>query len=320
MEKTKTVSIIIPTLNAAGYLPSLIHALKNQTHVPEEILIVDSESTDDTVKIAEQEGIRVLPVKRSGYDHGGTRNFAAAHTTGDAIFFFSQDALPVNEYYIEAMLKSLEQEQVVMTSARQIARESAPPIEKLTRQFNYPADSFVRTKEDIARLGIKAYFFSDVCSAYRREFFEEMGGFESPILTNEDMLMASRALAHGYAIGYCAEASVYHSHKYTLAQQYKRNFDVSVFLQTHRDEIESGSSTGEGIRMVLFTEKELLRQGRIASMIRCVFESGAKFLGNRAGKRYASMSQKTILKKTSNPGYWKQNAHSNVEKRNSYGK
>lgn len=305
MEKTKRVSIIIPTLNAEGYLPPLIHALKTQTHVPEEILIVDSESTDQTCAIAEQEQICVHKVKRSAFDHGGTRNLAAGLTTGDYIFFLSQDALPVNEHYIEEMIKSLEQDQVVMTTARQIARVTAPPIEKLTRRFNYPADSFVRTKADIAGLGIKAYFFSDVCSAYRREFFEEMGGFESPILTNEDMLMASRALGHGYAIGYCAEAKVYHSHKYTLTQQYKRNFDVSVFLQTHKDEIESGSSTGEGIRMVLYIEKELLKKGRIGSMIWCVFDSGAKFLGNRAGKKFASMSQETILKKTSNPGYWK---------------
>ena len=57
--------------------------------------------------------------------------------------------------------------------------------------------------------------------------------------------------------------------------------------------------------MVLYIEKELLKKGRLGSMIWCVFDSGAKFLGNRAGKKFASMSQETILKKTSNPGYWK---------------
>ena len=60
MEKTKRVSIIIPTLNAEGYLPLLIDALKTQTHVPEEILIIDSESTDQTCAIAEQEQICLL--------------------------------------------------------------------------------------------------------------------------------------------------------------------------------------------------------------------------------------------------------------------
>ena len=305
VKDTKTVSVIIPTLNAESYLPPLFHALKNQTHVPEEILIVDSESTDNTVKLAREEGIRVLPVRRSEFDHGGTRNLAAEEATGEVLFFLSQDALPADEHYIEEMLKSLGQENVVMTSARQLPREDAPAIEKLTRAFNYPEKSFVRTSADIERLGIKAYFFSDVCSAYRRDFFEAIGGFEAPILTNEDMLMASWALKKGYAIGYAAEARVYHSHKYTLAQQYKRNFDVSVFLQTHREEIRSGSASGEGIRMVCYIEKELLRRGKLGAMVWCVFDSGAKFLGNRAGKHFREMSQETILKKTSNPGYWR---------------
>lgn len=305
MGQNQTVSIIIPTLNAGKYLPALLHALKNQTHVPEEILIVDSESTDDTTAIAGQEGIRVLSVKRSEFDHGGTRNLAAEAASGDVLFFLSQDALPADAHYIEEMLKSLSQEHVVMTSARQIPRADAPAIETLTRAFNYPAESFVRTAADIERLGIKAYFFSDVCSAYRRDFFKAMGGFETPILTNEDMLMASWALKKGYAIGYAAEARVYHSHKYTLAQQYKRNFDVSVFLQTHKKEIQSGSASGEGIRIVCYIERELFKKGKFGAMIWCIFDSGAKFLGNRAGKHFARMSQETILKKTSNPGYWR---------------
>lgn len=306
MQEAKSISVIIPTLNAGKYLRPLIERLKKQTIVPLEIVIVDSESTDETIQIAKKEGITILPIKRADYDHGGTRNYAVAHTKGEYILFLSQDALPVDEYYVENLISEIEKNsKIVMISARQIARTDAPIIESLTRSFNYPEKSFTRSKKDIAELGIKAYFFSDVCSVYERNFFEEMGGFEEPILTNEDMLMAAKALDHNYLVGYCAEACVYHSHRFTLKYQYKRNFDVAVFLQMHSNEIQSGTATGEGIRMVKYVEKELLKRGRVFSMIRCVFESGAKFLGNRAGKRYESMSQNQILKKTSNPGYWK---------------
>lgn len=280
------VSLIIPTLNAAVYMPALVSILDKQTRKPDEIIVIDSESEDATVRMAEQAGYRTLKVKRCDFDHGGTRNYAVAMSRGDIVMFLSQDALPSDEDYVENLLKGFANEEVVMISARQLPRKNAKPDEALVREFNYPADSFVRSKADIPRLGIKAYFFSDVCSAYRRDFFDEIGGFESPLLTNEDMLMAARALVADHKIGYCAEAKVYHSHNYTFKQQYKRNFDVAVFMETYKDEIKSEGTTGEGIRMVLFIEKQLLKKFKIGAAVHCVFDSAAKFLGNRAGRKW----------------------------------
>lgn len=298
------ISLIIPTLNAEEYLPDLIETIKKQTMIPDEIIIIDSESTDKTVEIATEAGYKILNVERKNFDHGGTRNEAVKNATGDIVMFLSQDALPVNKHYVRNLVMSFRTPDVVMVSARQLPKKNAKPDEALTRWFNYPAQSFVRDKGDIEKLGIKAYFFSDVCSAYRKDFFEEIGGFEAPILTNEDMLMAARALAKDKKIGYCAEAKVFHSHNYTLKQQYKRNFDIAAFMKMYEDEIQGAGTTGEGIRMVLYIEKELLKNFRIIPAIHCIFDSAAKFLGNRAGRKFASMSEKKILRKTSNKGYW----------------
>ena len=118
------------------------------------------------------------------------------------------------------------------------------------------------------------------------------------------MLMASHALKSGYKVRYEAGAEVFHSHNFSLAYQYRRNFDVAVFMEMYKDSIKSGGTTAEGIRMVLFTEKELFKHFHFISMVRCVFESGAKFLGNRAGRRYKGMSAKQIMNKTSNMNFW----------------
>lgn len=298
------LSLIIPTLNAERYMPDIISALNKQSVGVDEIIIVDSESNDKTVEMAKAAGYKVLPVKRKDFDHGGTRNYAASKATGDVILFLSHDALPADEYYVENLIKGFENPEVVMISARQLPRKNAKADEALVREFNYPKESFIRDKSDIERLGIKAYFFSDVCSAYRKDFFEEIGGFDSPILTNEDMLMAARALEADKKIGYCAEAKVYHSHNYTFKQQYKRNFDIAAFMTMYSDEVQAKGTTGEGIKMVLFIEKELLKNLKIAAAIHCVFDSAAKFLGNRAGRKFNSMSSQKILSKTSNKGYW----------------
>lgn len=308
------LSVIIPTLNAGREMEHLLDILKRQElTVPYdeteavEIIVADSESTDKTVEIAARYGAKIIPVCRAEYDHGGTRNLAWRQAKGDFIFFLTQDAVPVDEHYLQNFLDAFVEEDIVMISGRQIPKKDANPVERLTREFNYPKDSFVRDASAVATMGIKAYFFSDACAVYRRSFLEEMGGFENPIPTNEDMLMAARALKKGYKVGYCAAAQVYHSHNFTLKQQYKRNFDVAAFMEMYRDEICSEGTTGEGIRMVLYTEKQLFLHGHFGSMFRCMFESGAKFLGNRAGRKYRFMTAEQILKKTSNPGYWRKN-------------
>ena len=103
-----SISVIIPTLNAEKDLPSLLRALRTQTLRPEEILIVDSESADGTVRIAEDAAgdlpVRVLSVKRAEFDHGKTRDWALRESTGDTVVFLTQDAVPADESFLENLV------------------------------------------------------------------------------------------------------------------------------------------------------------------------------------------------------------------------
>lgn len=309
------ISVIIPTLNAARYMEDLMDALRAQLYVGEiEIIVIDSESEDSTVDIARRKGAKVISVKRSNFDHGGTRNIAWRAAKGDIICFMTQDAIPADENYLYMLTRNLLDPnfpELKMVSGRQIADETANPVEYLTREFNYPEGAFFRTKEDIPRLGIKAYFFSDACSAYKRTILEEMGGFEEPILTNEDMLMAARVINKGYTIGYEGMAMVFHCHNFKLRYHYARNFDVAAFLKMYESEIQSGGTTGEGKRMVKFIALNLLKHGYLISFFRLINESAAKYLGNRAGSKYERMDMEKILKKTTNKGYWMRKGTSN---------
>ena len=304
MRMQPSVSVIIPTLNAAGYLPNLLKILKNQSVKPAEILIVDSQSDDDTVAIAREYQTTVLEIKRDDFDHGGTRNWAARQVSGDYLVFLSQDAVPTDEHLIENLLHSFEKEASIAAAyARQLPCENADRIESLTRLYNYPDDSCVKSLTDIGRYGIKTFFFSDVCSIYRRTTFEELGGFESPILTNEDMLMAYRLMQVGYKTCYQTEAKVYHSHNLTLRQQYQRNFDVGAFLSTYPFPVKS--EIGEGIRMILSVGFSLLKQFRLFSILRLIVVSLVKWKGNRDGKQFRQYSYEEILKKSAQKAFWK---------------
>ena len=300
------ISLIVPTLNAGQYIEPLLQRLKLQTVPIDEIVVIDSESDDDTVAKAQKfDGVKTMTVLRKDFNHGGTRDLAIQQTTGDIILCITQDALPCDEFYVERLIAPFaEDEKIAMASGRQVPRPDANPIEKLTREFNYPEICFTRSKEDIPRLGVKTFFASDCCSAYRRSAYEAIGGFDKHILINEDMKIAAQFIYAGYKIAYVGTAGVWHSHNYTLKQQYIRNFDVSAFMTMHPELFANISATSEGIKMVKWVEKKLLSQGKLFSAAYYVVESGVKFLANRKGRNYKEMSLTQLKKNSMHKNYW----------------
>ncbi|RYQ35874.1 glycosyltransferase [Bifidobacterium pseudolongum] len=279
------VSVIIPTLNAGTMIDDLLTSLEHQRRVPDEIIVVDSSSDDDTRDLVRRHPeVRLIVIDRKDFNHGGTRDMALRESSGDFVLFLTQDALPESDQYIDAVLAPFKQERVALVYGRQIPRADARPAETLVREFTYGPSSFTITPQDVRRLGINAFRASDVCAAYRRTAYLEVGGFENPVLTNEDMFIAARLLHAGWHVVYEAQAAVIHSHNFTWRQQYKRNYLQGVEMEKHRDILGSAPITGEGFAMVGHTMKGLLAQGKIIDMgsffIDCVF----RYVGNRKGK------------------------------------
>ena len=280
------VSVIIPTLNAADTIDALLSAIAAQTLSPDEIIIVDSESDDETVLLAKAyPQTRIIEIKRTDFNHGGTRDMAFRASIGDIVLFFTQDVQIKENTYIEQIVHATLQDGGASAYGRQIARRDAPLYERYTREFNYPSLSSTRGAEDLERLGIKAFFFSDVCSAYRRDSYIAVGGFDHPVITNEDMLIAAKFLRAGFRIAYCAEAAVVHSHRYNWKQEYERNFLIGKVLYRYRDRFSGVKANQEGVRLVQHVLKELLKRFAVGSSFQFCFLCTAKLLGNRRGYR-----------------------------------
>lgn len=302
----KKISLVIPMLNAEKYIEKLLNKILSQTIVPDEIIAVDSQSDDKTVEICRKfERVKVIEVRRADFDHSATRNKAVLACNGSIVLMLSQDVLPIDNDYIEKLLKPLiENDEVVACSGRQIAYEDASLREKLTRKFNYKTNSFIRDKSDLADLGIKTYFLSDCCSAYKKSALIQVGMYEEPGLICIDMILASKLLDAGYKIAYAAEAKVYHSHDYSLKKQYARNFDIGADLAINSRYFDNVKAESEGIKMVKYVLKELLKKGHFIMSVYYCLDCAAKLFGHRAGKRYKKLSDKQILKRTANKNYW----------------
>ncbi len=282
---TMRISIIIPTLNAGAQIGALLDALFRQRMRADEIIVVDSQSQDDTESIvARYDGVRWMTVQRSEFDHGGTRDMALRASSGDVVLFLTQDAIPQGEDYIERLLAPFSDPHLAAASGRQAPRSDARPFERAVREHNYPKESRIWSAQDIGSMGVRAFLISDCCAAYRREAYLAVGGFDHPILTNEDMLMAEKLLHAGYRLAYCADAAVTHSHNMTLMQQYRRNLIVGRTMKRYEARFDHVSETGAGAKLALSVMRRLVREKEYIECVCFAADCAARLLGNRVGR------------------------------------
>lgn len=305
MEKKK-IDVIIPTYRPGEEFKALLDRLEQQSYPVSRIIVMNTEKkfwNPDWEKAYSQ--IEVYHMKKAEFDHGGTRNRAAQISDGEIMVFMTQDALPADEHVIRELVQALEKnENIGAAYGRQLPSPACSFVEAYTRSFNYPEISSVKTQKDLSEYGIKTFFCSNVCAAYKKEIYQKLGGFVKKTIFNEDMIYAGGLIRQGYGIAYAAEARVIHSHNYTCSQQFHRNFDLGVSQAQHPEIFADVPSEGEGMRLVKKTFVHLLKSGKWYLIPGFVLQSGCKYAGYFAGKRYQKLPRRLILKFTMNRPYW----------------
>lgn len=298
------VSVIIPTRNGGKYLERLFETLKDQSVKPDQILVVDSSSNDDTTKICGAFSADLIQIGAKTFDHGGTRNLAASMTQGEILVFTTQDALFKGNECLKNLIRPLESPAVAASYGRQVPREDANPVEKFVRSFNYPPMELIKGIDDLPRLGVKTFFFSNACSAIKRNTFEEVDGFPKKTIMNEDMVLAAKLLMKGYKIAYQPKAVVYHSHNYSLTTQLKRYFDIGAFFNENRWIRDLTRPEGEGIR---YLKEELLflsANGQKSWIPYALADTTVRFLGYRFGLLEKKLPLYLKKRASRNKGFW----------------
>ncbi|MEO9331009.1 MULTISPECIES: glycosyltransferase family 2 protein [Ectopseudomonas] len=302
-----SVALIIPTRNAGAHLERLLPALARQTLQPDEFLVVDSSSRDDSVARLRDAGARVEVIEPGQFNHGGTRRWASQQVAADVLIYLTQDAIPATPDTFARIVGALHGEpDIGVAYGRQLPHADAGLLGAQARRFNYPPVSRTKRLADAGELGIKTCFSSDSFSAYRRDALEAVGGFPEDVIGSEDAYVAARMLLAGYAVRYAADAEVHHSHDYRLLEEFRRYFDIGVFYGRERWIGEAfGAASGEGLRYVKAELQAVLAAGALWRVPEVLLRSAAKLLGYRIGQgeRYLDVGLKRRLSMF--PGYWK---------------
>jgi rhamnosyltransferase len=302
----QTVDILIPVYRPGKELEELLRRLLKQSQPIHKIILMNTEEQyfpDSLYGFCEQ--MEVHHVTKTEFDHGGTRDMGMRLSEADFVICMTQDAMPSDDHLVEALIRPFENAEVWAAYARQLPRDDCREVEKYTRSFNYPKESRIKSAADLQKLGIKTFFCSNVCAAWRREKYLELGGFEKRTIFNEDMILAGRMIRAGGKIAYAGDAKVIHSHNYTAMQQFHRNFDLAV-SQTMHPEVFSGiRSESEGIRLVKKSIQYCMKIGKPWLIWQVVTQSAGKLLGYKLGQQYKKLPGKMVLACTMNREFWK---------------
>lgn len=318
--KDRVFDIAIPVYRPDEKFDRLMKRLLKQEKLPNKIILLNTECEECTASILQERvdsilsavgeysvGVEVISIEIEEFDHGGTRHLATCHSESDYLMFMTQDAIPYNRELTEELLEAFEnpESRVAVAYGRQLASKQASMTERITREFNYPKTSRVKTAADIDKLGIKTFFCSDVCAMYNLQVYRMLGGFVRKTIFNEDMLYAAKAIDAGYSVCYCADAKVIHSHRYSYEAEFKRNFDLAVSQKQHPEVFAFVSSEKEGVRFVLDTVKRLAEQGLFPEIADFGIRTAAKYAGYLLGKNYEKIPMQYRAKFSMNQGYWK---------------
>lgn len=248
-----------------------------------ETIIVDSASDDNTVEIAKGFGAKTMVIPRRSFNHGKTRNMAAGEAEGEILVFMTQDALPFDSTLLGNLTAPLMSGEVAAAYGRHVPRSDASPPEIFARRFNYPESPRTKSMDDVSRCGIKTFFFSNVCSAVRRDAFLKVGMFPEDIRGNEDMLLAAKLLLKSHKVAYVPGAVVIHSHSISLFHLFARYYNIGSSLKNNDWILKYARSEGEGLRFMK-EEFSFLLERRKYSWIPYIFlEAVTKYAGYRMG-------------------------------------
>ena len=282
----KKVGLFLPTLNAGENFKETLLRIDNNKSIVDRLLIIDSGSNDNTVNLAQEHGFDIETIDKSVFTHGLVRK-RASHRLDDCDFivYMTQDAL-LQQDALNNLLSFIEphDDMLVAYGKQEVQMEKSNIFEYEARQFNYPEHSRIKSMADKDTLGIKTVFSSDAFAVYNRHLLESIGNFPEEVNFEEDMYMAARGIMNGLTVGYCAEAKIYHSHHYTLAQEYKRYRSIGNFHKTYPwIQNKFGSNEQEGFKSVITEWKFLAKHGKP----QLIFYSGlrviAKYVGYKLG-------------------------------------
>lgn len=221
------ISVLIRTKNEAKDIAKTLDLVMDQVLMPDEVIVVDSGSTDGTIELVQQHpAVKLITMRSEDFTFGRSLNIGFVATQADIVVALSAHAFPCDRDWLQHLVQPFADPRVAGVYGKQAPHADAyPPVERDYRSF-YGDEPRVQTNPN--ELGDRA--FSNANAAIRSQCWGKRP-FNETLSGCEDVEWAWAMLTLGEKIIYVPEAAVYHSHNEPLHQVYKRTYRETLALQ-----------------------------------------------------------------------------------------
>ena len=197
------VSIIIRTKNEERWIDHCLRAITTQSIKDCEIILVDNNSDDNSVKIAGKYTSKIINVTE--FYPGKAINEGIRASSGKFVVIISGHCIPKDNKWLEHLIEPLANDKTGLLAGvygRQEPLSSSSPLDKRDLAVVFGLDERTQRKDS---------FFHNANSALTREVWQKFP-FDENITNIEDRLWGAEVIKNGYHIFYTPRASVYHYH------------------------------------------------------------------------------------------------------------
>ncbi len=219
MKNKIQASIIIRTKNEEQWIDHCLKSIFNQRDVTFEVLIVDNNSTDKTVKKAKKFPVKVLKIKR--FFPGKAINMGFKKSKGKYLICLSAHCIPENDYWLKNLIKGLSSKNIAGVYGRQKPLPYTSSFDKRDLITLFGPERIIQKKNS---------FFHNANSAIKREIWKKFP-FDEKSKHIEDKIWGYEIIKNKYQIMYEPNASVFHWHGINQNMDQKRCDEIVKILE-----------------------------------------------------------------------------------------
>jgi glycosyltransferase involved in cell wall biosynthesis len=211
----RRVSAVIRAYNEGKHIGRLLKGFEQQTVTPDEIILVDSGSTDDTIAIAEAAGCNIVHITKGEFSFGRALNKGCGAASGDVLLFASAHVYPIYNTYVAHIVSAFDRDGVAIAYGRQVGDERTKFSESRVMLKWFPNQN----------IWDQGHPFSNNANAAVLKSVWQESPYDETLTGLEDLDFAKKALNRGHKIAYVADAPVVHVHEETwstIRNRYRR--------------------------------------------------------------------------------------------------
>jgi rhamnosyltransferase len=285
-----TTSIVIRALNEAEHLDALFDSIERQTQQPDEVVLVDSGSTDRTVAIAESRGAQIVHIPPGDFTFGRALNWGCEAAKGDVLIFVSAHVYALDDTWLVELVGPFSDGLVGLSYGGQTGdhRSNFAEIQLLKRWF----------PDDGGTTDQKNPFCNNANCAVRRSLWESTP-YDESLSGLEDMAFSRNIRADGHRIAYVPSARIAHVHEEVARQTFNRYRREAIAYRNifGAQKMSMSSATGLALASITSDVRAALRARRFGAIPSAASFRVAQFAGAWAGHRDDPSESKQIVRR-----------------------